>query len=120
MAASEYEEFHGAHFRGRKSSEYAPAVGSRLRVFPHFESPYEVEIPRLTGAHGGSDALLQQQLFSATPPPDYLRRAAGHEQGAASVLVGIAANMSIANGQPHAISKLVPLKPGAFRLSELI
>jgi predicted dehydrogenase len=118
----EYEEFHGAHLPKQKLSvpEHARAPDPRLKVFPHFEAPYEIPIPPMHGAHGGSDALLQRQLFSSAPPQDVLRRAAGHEQGAASILVGIAANLSLASGQSQAISRLVSLKPQARRLSELI
>lgn len=118
----EYREHHGAHLLG--SAEVgAEHLGAHeepeLRVFPHFKAPYRVEVPRLTGAHGGGDPLLQEQIFSHTPAPDPFGRAAGHEQGAASILVGVAANQSLASGQPVALSRLVDLKSRAVRLSEL-
>ncbi|MDR1279219.1 MAG: hypothetical protein LBK99_00160 [Opitutaceae bacterium] len=47
-------------------------------------------------------------------------RNAGHEQGAASLLVGAAANRSIATGQPVRIVDLYPLRPDARRLGELV
>jgi hypothetical protein len=47
-------------------------------------------------------------------------RSAGHEQGAASLLIGAAANQSIASGQPVDLDDLLHLKPAALRLSELI
>ena len=117
----EYEELHGAHIpdRERDANEHAHAGGATLRVLPHFKDPYEVLIPILTGDHGGADALLQEQLFSPAPAADPLRRLAGHEQGAASILVGVAANQSMASGQPVSVSQLVNLRPGATRLSEL-
>jgi hypothetical protein len=42
---------------------------------------------------------MLEQLFSPAPPPDPFKRAASHLDGAASVLVGIAANQSIRTGQ---------------------
>jgi hypothetical protein len=42
-----------------------------------------------------------------------------HEQGAASVLVGIAANRSLETGAPVPVSSLFPLAPGALRLGQL-
>lgn len=117
----EYEECHGAHIVGESTvgMEHAHAAEPRLRVFPHFKAPYDVEIGRAAGDHGGGDALLQEQIFSRRAPDDPFGRAAGHEQGAASILVGIAANASIASGGPVDISTLVSLKPGATRLVEL-
>jgi hypothetical protein len=50
-----------------------------------------VEIPWQPGAHGGGDPLIVEQIFSSSPPEEHLGRNAGYEQGAASILVGIAA-----------------------------
>ena len=50
---------------------------------------------------------------------DPIARVAGHEQGAASILVGAAANQSLVSGRRISLSELVSLKPGARRLSEL-
>ena len=47
-------------------------------------------------------------------------RGAGHEQGAASILIGIAANHSIAGNCPVNLAELAELKPGAKHLSELV
>jgi predicted dehydrogenase len=117
----EYREMHGAHLIGNGQNDVAPAGSDEreLRVYPHFKPPYEVKIQKLEGAHGGGDPLLQEQIFSRSPPADPLGRSAGHEQGAASILIGIAANQSIATGQPVAISQLVPLAPEAVHLSQL-
>jgi len=46
-------------------------------------------------------------------------RIAGHEQGAASIIVGIAAVESIRRNKPVTLTDLVPLKPSAKKLSEL-
>ncbi|HWA86814.1 MAG TPA: Gfo/Idh/MocA family oxidoreductase [Opitutus sp.] len=91
-----------------------------IRVFPHFKPSYEVPVTALPGNHNGSDPVLAEQIFSASAPVDPFHRAAGHEQGAASILIGVAANESIATNRPVNITDLAPLKPGAKKLSELI
>ncbi len=117
----EYREMHGAHIPGESSvgAEHFHGGRHELRVFPLFQKPYTVEIPQVKGAHGGSDTLLQEQIFSSRAPSDPFNRSAGHEQGAASILIGIAANQSMATGQPVAIRDLVDLRPDATRLTEL-
>ena len=121
----EYQENHGAHIippangAATDSGHAAPAIVPELRVFPHFKESYVVKIDLASGGHGGADPRLQEQIFSARPPADPFQRAAGHEQGAASTLVGIAANESMARRQPVNISELFPLRPDAKRLSQL-
>jgi predicted dehydrogenase len=92
----------------------------RLEVFPHFQSGYTVEIEAAGGAHGGGDAALQRQIFDPSARPDEWGRDAGHEQGAASLLIGAAANRSMASGLPVRIGDLCKLKPQARCLRELI
>lgn len=92
----------------------------RITVQPLFENPYDVEIPLVAGSHGGGDPLLQRQMFSSDCPEDDIQRDAGHEQGAASAAIGIAANQSIASGMPVRVSDLFELRPGTERLSELV
>lgn len=118
----EYREFHAAHIvgAGTVGAEHLQAEAHELRVFPHFKAPYAVPVPTIAGDHGGSDPLLQEQIFAAHPPADPAGRSAGHEQGAASILVGIAANTSLATGAPVALSSLLPLRPEARHLSALI
>jgi hypothetical protein len=57
---------------------------------------------------------------AAAAAPDPWGRFAGHEQGAASILVGVAGVESIARNQPVNLTDLVPLRPAARRLSELV
>jgi hypothetical protein len=64
--------------------------------------------------------LIQEQMFSATPPADPLGRSAGHEQGAASLLIGAAANRSLETGTSVEIASLAPFDPAAVRLHELV
>lgn len=82
---------------------------ARIRVFPMFKPGYEVDVSVGSGGHGGADPVMLEQIFSPTPPPDPFHRAASHIDGAASVLVGIAANQSISTGQLVHIDDLFSL-----------
>ena len=79
-----------------------------IRVFPLFGDSYGVPVAEGEGGHGGGDALLLEDLLAPEPPPDPLGRAADHAAGAWAVLVGIAANQSIATGETVQVEELVP------------
>ncbi len=117
----EYVENHESHIIGEDGKPKAAQAGPsmHLKVQKHFSEPYDVEMSKVEGDHGGGDTLIREQIFSASPPADVLGRSAGHEQGAASLLIGAAANISISCGQPVNIDDLVRLKPEASRLHEL-
>ncbi|MCC6456396.1 MAG: Gfo/Idh/MocA family oxidoreductase [Caldilineaceae bacterium] len=83
--------------------------GKHIWIFPMFGRPYEVEIPEGVGGHGGGDSVMLEQIFSDEPPQDPFARAASHVDGAASILMGIAANESIASGRPIRTSDLLTL-----------
>ena len=126
----EYHEFIGTHMnRGVRPGDFrlddkpgAEAEGEWIRVFPHFRSSYLIPMPPATGAHGGADEILCRSFFGrGAPVRDPLGRFAGHEQGAASILVGIAARESIRTNQPVRLLDLAPsLRPEATRLGELV
>lgn len=80
----------------------------RLMIFPHWEKPYSVPFTKGEGGHGGGDLLLLEELFSGKKIEDPLRRAAGHRDGALSILTGIAANRAFATGLPVRVADLVP------------
>jgi predicted dehydrogenase len=82
---------------------------SEIRMFPMFAAPYEVEIPPAEGGHGGADPVMLEQIFSPNPPPDPFNRAASHIDGAASILMGISANKSMATGLPVNVDDLLKL-----------
>lgn len=82
---------------------------TRLTLFPMFQPPRDVPIPHADGAHGGGDPILLEQIFSPNPPADPFHRRATHIDGAASVLLGAAANESIATGQPIDVDSLFRL-----------
>lgn len=72
---------------------------TEIRVFPMFGEGYEVDVPVAQGGHGGADPLMLDDLFLPDRPADPLMRAATYRDGAASILLGIAANMSIESGE---------------------
>ncbi|MFO7320183.1 MAG: Gfo/Idh/MocA family oxidoreductase [Chloroflexota bacterium] len=82
---------------------------ARMRVHPMFGESYEVDVPVGDGGHGGADPVMLEQLFAPDPPPDPLNRAASHIDGAASVIVGIAANLSMEQGRLICVDDLFPL-----------
>lgn len=75
-------------------------------VRPMWTEPFRVEMPETNeGGHGGGDRRMLDDIFvGGTEDP--LGRAAGHVDGAMSILTGIAANRSMATGQPVHISDL--------------
>ena len=111
----EYQETHGSDDEGGLGGLWA----DRIVVLPQFGKPYEVPVPSAEGGHGGADPSLQQRMFSANPPPDPWGRSAGHGQGAASIMVGIAANRSFETGRPESVAELCPELGDAKRLSDL-
>ena len=85
----------------------------RITVYPLFDKPYEVEIEKGIGGHGGGDTVLLNDIFG-TPEPDRFKRAASYVDGAMSILTGISANKSIASRLPVNPLELVDL-PGYRR-----
>ena len=64
--------------------------------------------PRMgEGDHGGGDAVLLRDIFDPDPARDPLIRAADERGGAASCLIGIAADRCFETGQPVRIDSLV-------------
>ncbi|HVU23112.1 MAG TPA: Gfo/Idh/MocA family oxidoreductase [Opitutus sp.] len=125
----EYHEFIGTHMnRAVRPKDFklddkpgAEAEGEWIRVHPHFKPSYLVPVDARGGAHGGADEILCRSFFDpASPQSDPLGRFAGHEQGAASILVGIAGVESIQRNAPVNLLDLVPLRPDATHLSELV
>lgn len=82
---------------------------SQIRAYPQFAPAYEVEIPAARGGHGGADPVMLEQIFSPNPPHDPFKRAASHIDGAASILLGISANQSMATRQPVYVDDLLKL-----------
>lgn len=117
----DYTEKHASHILTGDREVQTDGEDYRmfLQVQRHFEKSVASEIPKLSGSHGGGDALLQRQMFAANPPADPCNRNAGHEQGAASLLIGAAANQSMRTGSLVILDDLVSLAPGKRHLHEL-
>jgi predicted dehydrogenase len=94
---------------GRVDASTGPFKQARIRVFPMFGEKYEVDVPVGEGGHGGADPVMLEQIFLPNPPADPFHRAASHIDGAASILVGIAANQAMKTGKMVVIDDLFPL-----------
>jgi len=95
----EVEEYHSGHRAGEASQ--------RITVHNRKGDNVTHEICKDIGAHGGGDERLQARLFSGRAIPDPLGHMADSWAGAMSVLIGVAANRSIATGQPVHIADLL-------------
>ena len=81
--------------------------GTYIRIYPHFQPAYEVDIWESQGGHGGGDWLMLRDIFDPTAEMDPLKRAADQRSGAYSILTGIAANLSMKSGQAVVVADLV-------------
>jgi predicted dehydrogenase len=96
-----------------------PFKHATLRVFPMFGEGYDVPLPTgQGGGHGGADPVMLEDLFAPAPPPDPLHRAASHVDGAASILLGIAANRAMETNQPVRIDDLFRLPDRAAPVAD--
>ena len=118
----EYTEAHNSHIiagQGNKQLAKEMKWENKLILQELFSSPQELEIPSSEGGHGGSDPLIQEQIFDSNPRAETWGRNAGHEQGAASILIGSAANLSFKNQQLINIAEICPELGNAKHLDEL-
>jgi len=81
--------------------------GTTIKIYPHFQPGYEVDLWQADGGHGGGDPILLHDLFHPQPAPDPYLRAADHRAGAWSILTGIAANQAIVSGQAIQLKDLI-------------
>lgn len=80
--------------------------GRRLMFYSPDGKSEEIEVKVVKGGHGGSDVLLREDIFGK-PTEDPLNRKAPLEEGIQAVLVGAAANQSIATGSPVKVQELL-------------
>ena len=90
-----------------ESGPLAQAPSNVLSVFTPDGQRVAHELSKTGPDHGGGDPRLLARLFGPAGQPDPLGHMAGSRAGAMSVLIGIAANTSIACGQPVTISDLL-------------
>ncbi len=119
-----YEEIHRPRTRideaGRSIDTDENEWSSTITRQYLFQEAKQENIEISQGGHGGADPLMLASLFGEEAGPDPLHRVAGHQQGAASILIGAAANKSISNGNSAKISELCPELGSANNLSDLI
>lgn len=66
------------------------------------------------GGHWGGDPIMLDKLFKDPSKPDPLHQQATLRDGVMSILIGIAARKSIAEGKPIDIKGLTSLDPREF------
>jgi predicted dehydrogenase len=81
--------------------------GVKTTIIPLRGAARKIEPWSGRGGHGGGDTLLLDDLFLPETPADRYLRAADERAGAASILVGVAANQCFQSGQPVQIKDLV-------------
>jgi len=89
-------EVHGV-FGGKRDR----AEGENMTTTLHLagQRPQNIEVWAGTGDHGGADPVMLGYLFEpGSMPADKYGRASSQQEGAWSILTGIAANASIAGG----------------------
>lgn len=90
------------------SSPHAVAEPATLLLRPLWAPPMRIELPQEGGGHGGGDKRLLDDIFLPTPEADPLGRAAGHLDGAWSILTGVCANRSLATDAPVRVRDVLP------------
>ena len=95
---------HTASLGGKEVDKVSEPV--RISLRPHWSKPQTIVVPEIEGGHGGGDDRLLEDIFIGDKA-DPLGRAAGHIDGAMSILTGIAANKSFATGLPVDVDTLV-------------
>jgi len=105
VAETESREFQ-QRSRGRRSVDWRTAQADEapdlknlsVKFFPLFGGVQTFEVAHQSQGHGGGDRRLKDHLFRGVNE-DPLGHAAGSRAGAMSILVGVAANQSIAEGR---------------------
>lgn len=92
----------------RDAKEVEVSEPARILIRPLHSKPMQIEVTTDEGGHGGGDKRLLDDIFlPKNGQSDPLGRAANHEDGALSILTGIAANQSFATGLPVSVDGLV-------------
>lgn len=95
----EAQEYHSG-FEAAESAEV-------IRLYDVKGELTTIQSRKSEGTHGGGDLLLRRMLF-AGDVPDPLGQMAGSRAGAMSLVIGAAANLSIAQNRPVRIADLLP------------
>ncbi len=84
----------------------AKAPANHIKVFDLNDNITDYAVTKASGGHGGGDQRLRKMIFLDNQP-DPLGHAAGSTDGAYSILVGAAANISIKEGRIVSIEDLL-------------
>lgn len=103
----------GPPIGGGKKMPPGIRTGHFIRLYPHFRPAADIPVKVGKGSHGGGDDALYRDLFAKHPPKDRLLRAANYASGAYGILIGAAANISMAANRPVRIDRLVKGLPKA-------
>ncbi|QJU59094.1 Gfo/Idh/MocA family oxidoreductase [Sphingomonas sp. AP4-R1] len=79
----------------------------QTRIIPMRGDPRDIPPATGAGGHGGGDTVMLAEIFDPNAPADPLLRRADERAGAASALIGMAANRCFQTGQPVKIADLV-------------
>lgn len=85
-------------WRNGKEGEISRFDALQIRFYPLFGGVQTFDVPYVQEGHGGGDRLLRDHLFRDASHDPY-GHVAGTRAGAMSILVGIAANKSMAENQ---------------------
>ncbi len=108
----EHSVVESVYVQGVETAQYGGAVGSvKIRVVPLRGIGRDIEPWTAEGDHGGGDRLMLDDIFLPAPAADKYLRAADERAGACSILVGLAANRSMATGARVNIADLAPDLP---------
>lgn len=106
----ELEEVERPYINAAEGGEVEGATSRRkLTLQPIWGKAEEVPVEEGVGGHGGGDVRMLDDIFSLKAEPDVYGRAAGHVDGARSILTGIAANESFATGLPVKVDAVLRL-----------
>jgi predicted dehydrogenase len=94
--------------RDYESQPWEPGTTTEMHIIRNFGQRVAVEVPSVTGGHGGGDEILRDLVFRGTPVAQHLRLPSSRA-GAMSCLTGVAARKSCDSGQPVKIADLVKL-----------
>lgn len=104
--AAEQEELHADEMSF--GQEEVPTEFHEIIVHDNFNPEFErVKVPKYRYGHGGGDKRMLDYLFVNPDAADPLNHMAGTRDGALSVLIGIAARKSIAEGRAVRLDELV-------------
>ena len=82
-------------------------LGESLRLIRPGKGVEQIKIPVVEGGHGGADPQTREDFFGRKPGDPKAWRMATLEDALQAVLIGCAANESIATGQPVKVQELL-------------